>query len=58
MKLYTTKEVSEILRLKRMSVWSKIQTGEIKAKKIGKDYRITEEALKEYMEGINDIQKK
>lgn len=51
MKLYTTKEVSEILRLKRMTIWNKIQTGELKAHKIGGDYRIKEEDLKKYMEG-------
>lgn len=47
--LYTTTEVAEILRLKRITVWNKIQTGELKAHKIGGDYRIKEEDLDEYL---------
>lgn len=43
--LYTTKEVAEILKYKHETVRKKCKSGQIKAVKIGKGYRISEEEV-------------
>ena len=43
--IYTTKEVAEILKYKHETIRKKCKSGEIKAVKIGKSYRISEEEL-------------
>lgn len=46
-KLYTLREVAEILRVSRQTIYNNIRNGKIKAAKIGKEYRITEEVLQD-----------
>ena len=46
---YTTKEVAELLKTSEYAIRKKIREGEIKAE-AGKAYRITKEALEEYIE--------
>jgi len=55
MKLYTFKEVSEILRIhpKTLGRYIKAGTGP-KTVKVGCKKRITEEALQEYIDGKED----
>lgn len=49
--LYIPQEVAEILRLKVTTIWSMIKDGRIKAVKIGKGYRITEEEVERLKRG-------
>jgi hypothetical protein len=44
-KIYTTKQVGEMFGLHRVSITNACRLGTIKAKKFGRDYAITEEAL-------------
>ncbi len=50
-KVYTVEEIAELLKVTKTTVYSYIKKGELKAKKIGKYYRITEESLREFIEG-------
>ena len=49
MEVYSTKEVAEMLKLNKRTVLREIHRGNLKAKKIGNKYRITEKALNKYM---------
>lgn len=49
--LYTTKEVAEILKYKHETVRKKCRNGQIKAVKIGKGYRISEEEVERLKRG-------
>ena len=49
MKAFTTDEVAEILKISRRTVLNEISRDNLRAKKVGSRYRITENALKEYM---------
>lgn len=49
--LYIPQEVAEILRLKVTTIWSMIRDGRIKAVKIGKGYRISEEEVERLKRG-------
>ena len=51
-KLYTKKEVAEILGVTERTVWNYIKAGKIKATIIGGKWKITEENLKKYVEGM------
>lgn len=54
MKNYTTLQVAEILQLEPETIREYIRTGKMKAWKAGKEWRVTEDQLKEYMnERIN-----
>lgn len=44
-KLYTPKEVAEILRMNLLTVYDYIRTGELKAVNFGRNYRIDEQDL-------------
>ena len=44
-KLYTLKEVAEILKVTKQTIYNYIKSGRIKATKYGKEYRITEKDL-------------
>lgn len=50
MKIYTTHEVSEILSVGRKTVLKYIRQGELKSIRLGNQLRVTEEALKEFIE--------
>lgn len=51
MKLYRTGKASELLGISKPTLLRKIKTGEIKAYKIGKEYRIPESEIKRLLEG-------
>ena len=53
MKMFTIREISEILHLDIQIVYKKIKRGEIKASRIGKTYRISEEEVNRIYEGDN-----
>ena len=50
MKFYTPEEVANILRISKHTVYELIKRKELKSKKIGRVYRISEEALREFTE--------
>jgi excisionase family DNA binding protein len=49
MKFYTVQEVADILRVNERTVLNLIAAGEIKATQVGRQYRISEEALNDYI---------
>jgi excisionase family DNA binding protein len=53
MKTYTVKQVAKILHLNEEVVRRKLKSGEIKAFKIGRLWRISEKSLKEIIENEN-----
>ena len=50
-KLYTPLEVAEYLGLSRKTIYRYLETGDLKAKKIGREYRITQSQLQEFING-------
>lgn len=51
LKCYSINELSEILGVTRRTVWNYVKAGELKGKKLGKEWRITEEHLREFLDG-------
>lgn len=49
LKVYTVKEVAEMLRVSEMSISRYIKSGKLKAIKVGKMYRINEKDLKAFI---------
>lgn len=49
-KVYTTGEALEILKVTRRTLYRYIKAGQIKVVRIGRSYRITEESLKYFLE--------
>lgn len=50
MRVYTVKEVADILRLNPQTIYNNLRNGKIKASKFGSGYRFTEEQLRNLME--------
>ena len=48
MKLYTTQEAADILRVSRSHIRKMIKTKELPATKVGREYRITISSLMKY----------
>lgn len=48
-KLYTFQEVAAILRVSRQTVYNYHTAKKLKATKFGKEYRVTEEDLQEFI---------
>lgn len=48
-KVYTLEEVAEILQLTRRTLYNYIKSGKLKAVKIGKYWRVPEEALQHFI---------
>ncbi|GLC81173.1 substrate-binding domain-containing protein [Lacrimispora brassicae] len=48
-KIYTTQEVADQLKIKKSTVYELIKRGELKASKVGKQIRISQEQLAEYL---------
>jgi DNA binding domain protein, excisionase family len=53
-KVYTTEDALEILKVSQRTLYRYIKAGQIKAIKLGREYRITEEALREFLERGTD----
>lgn len=49
-KLYNLKEVAQITRVTRQTVYNHVRAGKLKATKIGRDYMVKETNLKQYIE--------
>ncbi|MCF8002545.1 MAG: helix-turn-helix domain-containing protein [Halanaerobiales bacterium] len=56
MKVYSTKQVADILNISDVTVLKLINNGELPAKKVARKWRITENQLRYYLEGDNIMQ--
>lgn len=56
-KLYTTDEAREYLKVSYPTIQRYIKSGKLKSQKLGRQYRITESALKEFidLQNTNDV---
>ncbi len=52
-KIYTTQEVADQLKIKKSTVYELIKRGELRANKVGKQIRISQEQLDEYLKVPN-----
>ncbi len=53
--LYTLQEVADILKVTRQTIYNYVTAKRLKATKYGKEYRVTDEDLKEFIaKGKND----
>lgn len=52
--LYTTKEVADILKVTQRTIYNYIDSGQLRAQKIGKAWRISSESLKEFINAGTD----
>ena len=57
-KLYTTKEVAEMLKLNERTIKRYVKEGTLKAVRIGSAVRITEQAIKDMMCEYNTQEEK
>ena len=48
-KVYTLEELTELLHITRRSLYNYIKDGKLKAVKIGREWRVTEETLDEFL---------
>lgn len=48
-KVYSIEEVSSILKVGKRTIYSFVKEGKIKAVKVGKEWRISEDNLKEFL---------
>lgn len=53
-KLYTTEEAREYLKISYPTIQRYIKSGKLKSQKLGRQYRITESALNEFMSFQNE----
>lgn len=49
-RVYTTEEALEVLKVTKRTLYRYIKAGQIKAIRLGREYRITEEALRDFLE--------
>ena len=55
-KLYTLQEVAGILRVSRQTIYNYVTAKRLKATKYGKEYRVTDEDLQEFIKtGRNEV---
>jgi len=48
-KVYTLKEVEDILKVTQRTLYNYIKADQIKAIKLGREWRVTEEALQDFL---------
>ncbi len=51
-KLYTAQEIADKLQIKKTTVYELIKRGELYSSKVGKQLRISEQQLKQYLEPL------
>lgn len=54
--VYTLKEIEELLQVTRRTIYNWIKSGKLKAFRIGKEWRVTKEALEEFTQTGTDSQ--
>lgn len=50
-KVYTLEEIAEMLDVTRRTLYTYVKDGKLKAVKVGRSWRVTEENLREYLNG-------
>ena len=50
LEVYTLKEIEDLLHVTRRTLYNWIKSGQLKAFRIGKEWRVTREALEKFME--------
>ena len=48
--VYTLQEIEELLHITRRTIYNWITDGKLKAFKVGKEWRVTKEALADFMQ--------
>ena len=48
-KMYTLQELADIMKVSRQTIYNYLRAGRLKATKYGKEYRILEEDMKEFI---------
>lgn len=48
-KVYTVPEIKEILHVSQRTIYNYITMGQLKAVKLGREWRVTEDALKDFL---------
>ena len=51
MKVYQVKDLMDLLKVTRLTIYNDIKAGKLKGNKIGNKWIFTEEAVKNYIEG-------
>ena len=49
LKIYTVKEVADLLKVSKMTISRYIQSGKLKSSKLGRMYRITDDDLRKFL---------
>lgn len=57
MKIYSVRQTAELLQCTERTVYNYITSGELKAKKLGKSWRITDENINEFLNTDTNIDK-
>ncbi len=50
MQTYTTEDLTDILKVNKRTIRELIASGQLKAKKVGRSYIVTENQLREFLE--------
>lgn len=50
LRVYTTEEIMEVLKVTKRTLYNYIKAGQLKAFKVGREWRVTEDALREFTE--------
>jgi excisionase family DNA binding protein len=51
--LLTVREVAEMMRVSKMTVYRLIDSGDLRAKRIGRGFRIPEKAVVDYLNSVD-----
>ena len=49
LKIYTVKEVADLLKVSKMTISRYIQSGKLKSSKLGRMYRLTDDDLRKFL---------
>jgi excisionase family DNA binding protein len=55
---YTPKELGELLKISERTIQRKLKNGEIKGNLIGKQWRVSEQDFKKFLDTTYNLQKK
>ena len=58
MKFYTVNEVAEMLSVHPETIRRNLKSGKLKGHKVGKDWRVEESAIRQFLTGENEEENK
>lgn len=58
LKIYTVDEAAKVLKVSNMTLYRYIKAGKLRAAKFGKEWRITEENLKNFIDSMTPGERK